>query len=69
MDTNGLIDDRNFELWNSLRIDHDIEIRKENRSDYLAFSKSGKTIISVPYDNIDSASFTHELLHIYLRSK
>lgn len=69
MDTNGLIDNRNLGLWNSLIMVHDIEIRKEMRPDYLAFSKSGKTIISVPYDNIDPASFTHELLHIYLRTK
>lgn len=69
MDTLGLIDNRNLELWNSLRMVHTIEIRKENRPDYLAFSKSGKTIIFVPFDNIDPASFTHELLHIYLRTK
>jgi hypothetical protein len=69
MDTNGLIDHRNLKLWNFLRTIHDIEIRKEKRPDYLAFSKNGKTIISVPFDNIDTASFTHELLHIYLRTK
>lgn len=69
MDTNGLIDNRNLELWNSLKTVYDIEIRKEKRPDYLAFSKSCKTIISVPFDNIDTASFTHELLHIYLRTK
>lgn len=69
MDTTGLIDNRNLGLWNYLIMVHDIEIRKEKRPDYLAFSKSGKTIISVPYDNIDPASFTHELLHIYLRTK
>ena len=69
MDTNGLIDNRNLKLWNSLQTIHEIEIRKEKRPDYLAFSKSGKTIISVPSDNLDTASFTHELLHIYLRTK
>jgi len=69
MDTTGLIDNRNLELWNSLRSVHEIEIRKESRQDYHAYSKSNKTIISVPYDNLDTASFTHELLHIYLRTK
>lgn len=69
MDTKGIIDNRNLELWNSLRKVHAIEIRKEKRPDYLAFSKSGTTIISVPIDNLDTASFTHELLHIYLRTK
>lgn len=69
MDTNGLIDNRNLELWNSLWNVHEIEIRKEQRPDYLAFSKNGKTIIFVPSDSLDAASFTHELLHIYLRTK
>lgn len=69
MDTTGLIENRNLELWNSLRSVHDIEIHKESRQDYLAYSKSNKTIISVPSDNLDTASFTHELLHIYLRTK
>jgi len=69
VETNGLIDNRNLELWNSLRTIHEIEIRKEKRQDYLAFSKKGKTIISVPFDNINPSSFTHELLHIYLRTK
>jgi hypothetical protein len=69
MDTTGLLDNRNLELWNSLRSVHEIEIRKESRQDYLAYSKGNKTSISVPFDNLDAASFTHELLHIYLWTK
>lgn len=69
MDTNGLIDNRNLELWNYLNKVTDIEIRNENRSEYLTYSKGGKSIIFIPLSNIDSASFTHELLHIYLRIK
>jgi hypothetical protein len=69
MDTQGLIDNRNLELWNTLRSIHEIEICKENRPDYLASSNSSKTTIYVPLNNLDSASFTHELLHIYLRTK
>lgn len=69
MDTAGLIDNQNIELWDSLRTVHEIEIRKESRQDYLAYSEGNKTIIFVPYDNLDTASFTHELLHIYLRTK
>jgi len=69
MGTQGLIDNRNLELWNSLRSIHKIEICKESRPDYLACSNKDKTIIYVPLDNLDSAFFTHELLHIYLRTK
>lgn len=68
MDTQGLIDGRNIELWNTLRRIYEIEIQRENRNDYYAFSKNKKTIIYVPLDNIDPESFTHELLHIYLRT-
>ena len=69
MDTHGLIESRNIDLWNALSGIHEIEIQREKRIDYLAYSKNGKTIIYVPFDNIDSASFTHELLHVYLRTK
>lgn len=69
MDTNGLLDNRNLGLWNSLIMIHDIGIRKANRPDYLALSESGRTTIFVPHDNINPAYFTHELLHIYLRTK
>ena len=69
MDTQGLIDNRNLKLWDTLRSIHEIEIYKEIRPDYSSFSNSGKTIIYVPFNNLDTASFTHELLHIYLRTK
>lgn len=69
MDTKGLIDHRNSVLWNSLITVHDIEIHIEKRPDYLALSRSGKTNIFIPFDKIDPASFTHELLHIYFRVK
>ena len=35
----------------------------------MSYSKDKKTIIYVPNDNLNSASFAHELLHVYLRSK
>lgn len=69
MDVTGLIDKRNFELWNSLNSIHDIEIIEQQRVDYLTYSKDDKSIIYVPFDNKDAASFTHELLHIFLRKK
>jgi len=65
----GLIDSRNFELWDFLSNTQEIEICTENRPDYLSFSKDNKTIIYVPHNNLVPAFFTHELLHIYLRTK
>ena len=69
METEGLLDDKNIELWKTLNSDYEIVIQKEKRSDYLSYSKDKKTIIYVPNDNLNSASFAHELLHVYLRSK
>jgi hypothetical protein len=68
-DTSGLIDNRNISLWNELLAVHEINIQREKRLDYLAYSKNNTTTIYVPIDNIDSASFTHELLHVWLRTK
>jgi len=69
METLGLLDNRNLSLWDTLTSVQDIEIQKEKRVDYLVFSKNDKSIIYVPFDNINASSFTHELLHIYLRTK
>ena len=69
METLGLLDNRNLVLWNTLTSVQSIEIQKEKRVDYLVFSKNEKSIIYVPFDNLNVSSFTHELLHIYLRTK
>jgi hypothetical protein len=69
MNTSGLIDNRNRDLWESLKNIYEIDIQFQNRVDYLVFSQSNKAIIYVPKNKIDPAAFTHELLHIYLRTK
>jgi hypothetical protein len=69
MSTSGLIDGRNVELWERLSAAQEIEIRREDREDYLTFSQGKKSIIHVPNHDVNSDSFTHELLHIDLREK
>lgn len=69
MTTEGLIDERNIELWTLLTNNFDIEIVKEIREDYLVYSIDNKATIYIPVDNINSSSFTHELLHVFLRLK
>lgn len=69
METFGLIDNKNSGLWNELLKVHEIEIRLEDCKEYGAFSQNGKTVIHVPQNNISPASFTHELLHVFLRVK
>lgn len=69
MEIDGLIDNRNFDLWNSLTNDFEINVVREKRQTYSVYTKSGKATIFIPLDNVDSASFTHELLHIYMKKK
>ena len=65
----GLIDNRNTDLWNILSNLREIKIQREKRNTYYAFSKDYKTTIYVPLGDNDPASFTHELLHVFLRTK
>lgn len=65
----GLVDNRNLNLWNSLSQSKNIQIRRENISTYSVFTQNNEAVIYVPVDNINPASFTHELLHIELRVK
>ena len=69
MDTLGLVDKNNLSLWNSLIKEYEIKIKKEKRNDYGVFSINNSSTIYVPINNINSVSFTHELLHIWLRKK
>ena len=69
METKGLIDTRNIDLWNTISKVREISIQRENQDNYSAFSKDNKTTIYIPLDNNDPASFTHELLHVFLRTK
>jgi hypothetical protein len=69
MDINGLIDSRNIDLWYALSKVREISIKRENVNTYSAFSKDNKTTIYIPLNHTDPASFTHELLHVFLRTK
>lgn len=63
----GLIDNRNRQLFMDLSDSHQIRVAFETCSDYSCYSKGDESIISVLISKINTASFTHELLHIYLR--
>lgn len=66
---NGLIDNRNRQLFQDLSSVYEIEVQFENRNDYGCCSKNNHSVIYVPSSDRNPASFTHELLHIYLRTK
>lgn len=66
----GLIDDRNKNLYEELTENFEIQVElKTNTNEYGCYSQNNKSIIYVPSGNICSDSFTHELLHIFIRSK
>ncbi len=69
METLGLLDDKNINLWNYLNTVQVISIEKQNRDDYLVYTEGNTSIIYVQTENLNSASFTHELLHILIKVK
>ena len=66
----GLIDNRNSELFKELSKNYEIEVELvHHTNEYGCYSINNSSTIYVPESNICADSFTHELLHIYLRSK
>tara|TARA_B100000809_G_scaffold152662_1_gene150019 strand:+ start:3095 stop:3799 length:705 start_codon:yes stop_codon:yes gene_type:complete len=66
---NILVDDKNTDLWNELNELYEIELIASTEQNYMS-KVSGKTAtISIYEKDLSSASFSHELLHIYLKSK
>ena len=63
------IDSRNELLWNILSHDYNITIENSADDTFGCFTKSKRAIIFIPYESTCKDSFTHELLHIYLKQK
>lgn len=66
---NQFIDKRNYELWNSLNSNFNIRIEPSKNREYSCFTQNNEAILYVDESNICKDSFTHELLHIYLKYK
>lgn len=69
VDTTKLIDDRNRILWNEIISKYQVAVHQSQNSEYSCYSKSNAATFFVPIDNLCRDSFTHELLHIYIRLK
>jgi hypothetical protein len=65
----GLPDERNSRLHQELLKTQRMETVLESRNDYLAHTIGNKATIYVPADNLKPSYYTHELLHIFLRTK
>ena len=67
IELNKLVDDRNRQLWEELNSNFNIKIEKSLNLEYSCFNVDYDSTIYVVPNNLCPASFTHELLHIYLR--
>ena len=64
-----LIDNRNQELWNEIVSKYQVDLQASFNSEYACKSKSNSVTFFVPLNNYCPDSFTHELLHVYIRLK
>lgn len=63
------LDTRNKDLWRYLISKREIKIKHVNSSVYSCYSKGNTSIITVPSKGQPSIpSFTHELLHAYIKT-
>jgi hypothetical protein len=65
----GCLDDRNIDLWRQLNEVHFINVKFQNINAFSVYSIRKESTIFVPNNFISAGGFTHELLHIYLRTK
>ncbi len=64
-----LIDNRNENLWTELNREHSITVELTDEPHYGVYSINDESTIYVTRNNLNIASFTHELLHIQIRLK
>lgn len=64
-----LIDDKNIDLWNELSEIYEIELIASTEQNYISKVSDNIATICIYENDLSSTSFTHELLHIYLKSK
>ncbi|MEP7376017.1 MAG: hypothetical protein ABI675_21655 [Chitinophagaceae bacterium] len=67
--TETLIDSRNKAIWDEVTTKYDLSIQLYNGREYRHQLFQGKAVILVPELNNSIELFTHELLHIYIRTK
>ena len=66
---NEFIDYRNIDIWKLLSENYNIQIEQSKNDEYSCFTLNSDATIYVDLNNISPDSFTHELLHIYLKYK
>lgn len=66
---NQLIDNRNQDLWDELNKRFNISIENSFEDNYGCYAQNDNVVLYVNPNNLCTGSFTHELLHVHLRSK
>ena len=64
-----LIDSRNEKLWREIDSKYLVDFNYSTKREYGCFSKNDRVVFTIDSKNICKASFTHEMLHVYLRLK
>lgn len=69
IDLKQLADERNEALWDTLNKHFQIDFAPSANNEYRVYSINDSATFYVPANNLCADSFTHELLHVYLRYK
>jgi hypothetical protein len=64
-----LIDSRNKNLWDELNLQFEFILEESPEPNYMSLIEDNTAIIKIYKNDLSPSSFTHELLHVYLRSK
>jgi len=64
-----LVDHRNRDLWNLIDANFDVKIKYTRKPWASVYCKGSSVIFRLPKKDLSPDSFTHELLHVYLKHK
>ena len=63
-----LIDARNSDLWKEMSLVYEIKLKEAEEPGYLTSFDNKKVTIMVDMENLNPHAFTHELLHLYMKT-
>lgn len=66
---NELLDFRNQNLWNEIQKNFNVTFENSLTNEYGCFSQNKNVVFYIDENNPCKSSFTHEMLHVYLRLK
>jgi hypothetical protein len=64
-----LLDYRNQNLWTEISKNYNISFENSPSREYSCFTQNRNVIFYIDKNNLCKSSFTHEMLHVYLRCK